>query len=60
MNIPEDQGRLTIEQFANLLETSAVKKTLDLGTCILHSVLHPQRQKLILISSVEGYGFMSL
>jgi len=58
MNIDRDvvslTSKISLEVFSDLLESSQLLITLDLGGTIAHKVWHSRRGNLVLINTAEG------
>lgn len=56
----EQQSVISLESYCDLLEESEVQSTLDMGSALLHKVLHPKLGNIVLVSTTSHNGMMHL
>ena len=43
-----------LSYFSNIICESEIMKTFDLGSCIVHEIVHPEEGELIAVNSTSG------
>lgn len=51
-------NRLNLSELSDILELSKITNSIDLGTVVIHTVLHPKHGSVVVASTTSGDGVM--